>query len=311
MSDLILESIPTAVVIIEPSGTIKYLNKSVGKILGSMETLGKNILEFDTVVRSGLDIKIQEAFNGMESEIFEVDYTSFTSRKKLILNARVRPFRYIEGIKKYEAMLLLDDITKESNLNLQVENQYLEMFKSFSKFIDAKDPYTGQHSNNVFNYVDSMLSFIGLSELEKHDIRIAAALHDIGKIGISEYILNKTEKLTDEEYEQMKKHPSIGAKLLEEIDSYKDIAVNIRHHHERWDGRGYPDKLEKEQIPVGSQMIAIADTYDAIISDRIYRKSRSKAEAVNLLKDERWKQFNGDLVDLFVYAVLESIENAS
>ncbi|MGB5823683.1 MAG: HD domain-containing phosphohydrolase, partial [Proteocatella sp.] len=101
-----------------------------------------------------------------------------------------------------------------------------------------------------------------------------------------------------------KMHPSIGANLLEEIDSYKDIALNIRHHHERWDGSGYPDKLTENQIPVGSQLIAIADTYDAIISDRIYRKSRTKSDAVDILRNERWKQFNGNFVDLFIDNIL-------
>ncbi len=127
------------------------------------------------------------------------------------------------------------------------------MFKSFAKFIDAKDAYTGKHSNNVSLYVDLMLVNSELESKDKHDIRIAAALHDIGKIGITEHILNKPGKLTIEEYEMMKTHPVIGADLLEEIEEYKNIAQIIRHHHEHWNGHGYPDQLESNQIPIGSQ----------------------------------------------------------
>jgi len=308
LSTTILESIPTAIVIVNPVGRIEYVNKAAGRIFGSMETVGENILGFDTVLKSGLHKNIRAAIEGNVSEMNEFNYTSFTSGVELLLNVSIKPFKYIEAIKKYEIMILFDDISEESRLKTKVENQYLHMFKSFAKFIDAKDAYTGQHSNNVSKSVEMILEFLPLSEEEKHDVRIASALHDIGKIGISESILNKPGKLTNEEYSQMKMHPVIGAELLAEIEDYKDISKIIRHHHERWDGNGYPDNLKGNQIPLGSQIIAISDTYDAITTSRVYRNARNHEDAVEIIKDERWKQFNGKLVDLFLSNVVRYIE---
>ena len=300
LSTLILESIPSGIIIINPKGQIEYVNDAVEFILGSSETVGENILNFDTVINSGLSTLITDAFSGKKGMLKEVKYTSFTSRKTLYLNFEVRPMNYNKSLDKYEAMLIINDITEEIFLKEKVEGQYFSLFKSFAKFIDAKDAYTGKHSNNVSLYVDLMLVNSELESKDKHDIRIAAALHDIGKIGITEHILNKPGKLTLEEYEMMKTHPVIGADLLEEIEEYKNIAQIIRHHHEHWNGHGYPDQLESNQIPMGSQMIAIADTYDAITSDRIYRNSRSHSVAIDILRAERGNQFNAELVDQFI-----------
>lgn len=306
LSNTILESIPTAIILVNPDGAIEYVNDAVGKILGSMDTVGQNILAFDTVIEIGLNNLILDAFNGKISEMKDVNYKSFTSREELILDITVKPLSFMKDIEKYEVMLLLNDITEESKLKLKVENQYFSMFKSFAKFIDAKDAYTGQHSNNVSKTVEHVINTLNLDEKEKHDIRIASALHDIGKIGIPEYILNKPGVLTDEEYNQMKKHPVIGAELLAEIEDYRDISRIIKYHHERWDGNGYPEKLKGDEIPLGSQIIAISDTYDAITTDRVYRALRNHDKAVEIIKSESFKQFNGELVDIFLSKVINS-----
>lgn len=299
-STLILESIPSGIVIVSPSGIIEYVNNAIGTILGSTETAGLNILEFDTIRKISLDKRIEQAIKGKASTMRNVEYTSYTSRENKVLNFTVKPFEYNDSLQRYSVILMIDDITESNHLQKRIDAQYLSMFKSFAKFIDAKDTYTGKHSNNVSFFTELMLMEMALSESEKRDIRIAAALHDIGKIGIRESILNKPGKLTKEEYEEMKRHPVIGAELLGEIEDYKAIANIIRHHHEWWNGKGYPDGIKETAIPLGSQIIAIADAYDAITSDRVYRKGRSQNVAIGILNEQKWTQFNGELVDRFI-----------
>ena len=137
-------------------------------------------------------------------------------------------------------------------------------------------------------------------------IAIASAFHDIGKIGIDEKILNKPGKLTPEEFEQMKQHTLIGASMLEKMERYKDeplvnIAYQIcRWHHERYDGRGYPDKLEGEEIPIAAQIVSLADVYDALISERAYKKAFSHEKAMEMILGGECGVFNPMLLDILV-----------
>ena len=132
------------------------------------------------------------------------------------------------------------------------------MFKGIVRFIDASDTYTKAHSSNVVIYVKAMLEKIDCSEFLKKDIIAAANLHDIGKLGIPEHILNKPGKLTESEYEKMKLHPMIGSDLIRAIKKNRNISEMVKHHHERADGKGYPEGLKENQIPLGSKIIAIA-----------------------------------------------------
>ena len=141
----------------------------------------------------------------------------------------------------------------------------------------------------------------------KNDIKTAASFHDLGKVGIPDSILNKKGYLNDEEYNIIKQHPVIGADIISKLSEFKDISNIIRHHHERWDGGGYPSNLKGNEIPLGSQIIAIADTFDAITSDRAYRKSRSVKEAIDILISERGKQFNQELVDIFIANIKDNL----
>lgn len=234
-------------------------------------------------------------------------YVSYTSRETKYINITLKPFNLNLYNGKYNVMMFIDDVTHEINLQKKSENQYLGMFKSFVRFIDAKDAYTGSHSVNVSKYVNNYFSKFGENISEIHDINIAAALHDIGKIGIRDAVLNKPGKLTKEEFEIIKKHPSIGADIIGEIEAYKNISNIIRYHHERWDGKGYPKGLKGNEIPFVSQIIAIADTYDALISDRIYKKAISKEQAIIILRQEKWKQFNGDYVENFIKMIEEGL----
>jgi PAS domain S-box-containing protein len=307
LTEIILKTIPTGIVVIDTDGIITYVNESIGKILGSVETVGKNILKFDTVENAGLDKKISDAIEGNGSHMKDFKYVSYTSRETKYINITLKPFNLNLYNGKYNVMMFIDDVTHEINLQKKSENQYLGMFKSFVRFIDAKDAYTGSHSVNVSKYVNNYFSKFGENISEIHDINIAAALHDIGKIGIRDAVLNKPGKLTKEEFEIIKKHPSIGADIIGEIEAYKNISNIIRYHHERWDGKGYPEGLKGNEIPFVSQIIAIADTYDALISDRIYKKAISKEQAIIILRQEKWKQFNGDYVENFIKMIEEGL----
>ncbi|MGH4052657.1 MAG: HD-GYP domain-containing protein [Clostridium sp.] len=192
------------------------------------------------------------------------------------------------------------------NIEKTLETAYLSGFEAMAALVDAKDFYTGEHSKNVSKYVSIFCNNLscGKTTKERKDkVKISAAFHDIGKIGVPDTILKNPGKLSYSDYEIMKTHPVIGANVINKIEGFSEISTIIRHHHERWDGAGYPHGLKGDEIPFGSQIISIADTFDAITSDRVYRKGQSKEVALNILKLEKGKQFNPELVDIFIKSI--------
>ena len=164
----------------------------------------------------------------------------------------------------------------ERELHHQTEklsHVYLQVVQAMSMAIDAKDTYTNGHSSRVAKYARMIAKRAGYSERLQDQIYIMGLLHDMGKIGVSDAIISKPAKLTDEEYETIKKHPVIGAQILQTISEFPELSVGARWHHERYDGRGYPDGLTGTDIPETARMIAVADTYDAMTSRRSYRSA--------------------------------------
>jgi len=149
--------------------------------------------------------------------------------------------------------------------------------------IQAKDQYTAGHSTRVSRYALMIADKLGMSTKDKHQLYLAAMLHDIGKIGVPDDLLNRPGKLSDSEMERVRSHVQVGASMIEMLGEMHEIVPLIRHHHECWDGSGYPDGLKGEQIPLVSRIIAVADMYDAMTSDRPYRKRRSHQFAVDEL----------------------------
>lgn len=162
----------------------------------------------------------------------------------------------------------------KANATLSQVNEriILQSMYALAKTIDAKDMYTNGHSMRVAKYSGMIAQRMGLSEKEIEDISNMAMLHDIGKIGIPDSIINKASKLTDAEYDIIKKHPEIGYQILSEMPELKDIAIGARWHHERYDGKGYPDGMKGDDIPLKARIICVADSYDAMSSNRSYRK---------------------------------------
>jgi putative nucleotidyltransferase with HDIG domain len=168
------------------------------------------------------------------------------------------------------------------------------------KTIEAKDPYTKNHSERVTAYSCLLGEKYGLTAPEMRILYYAALLHDIGKIGVPDDILKKQGKLLPEEYALIKKHPEYGAEIIRDIKFLRSASDIILHHHERWDGLGYPFGLKGDKIPLLSRVIAIADTFDAITSDRSYRKGRSFEKAFLIISEERGKQFDPILANAFL-----------
>ncbi len=158
---------------------------------------------------------------------------------------------------------------------MQVLSQFHDLILCIISALEARDPYTSHHSSRVAEMTEKICELIGLDEGEKEVYHIAAHLHDIGKIGIRDAVLLKEGKLTDEEWEIMKSHSVQGYNILMNAKSFEMVADVVRSHHERFDGKGYPDGLMAESIPLGARIIAIADSIDAMVSDRPYRKGMS------------------------------------
>lgn len=186
-------------------------------------------------------------------------------------------------------------------LYIDMRNVSLSTIESLSKALDAKDSYTSGHASRVQEYSVKLAEEYGLSSKEIEDIKTSSILHDIGKIGIIDYILNKPGRLTDEEFEKIKEHPKVGADIIGEISFLKDISKIIRYHHERYDGRGYPEGLKADEIPIEACIICIADSYDAMTSDRPYRAALTREEALEEIEKNTGTQFHPSLAKRFLY----------
>jgi HD-GYP domain-containing protein (c-di-GMP phosphodiesterase class II) len=184
-----------------------------------------------------------------------------------------------------------------AQLIAQLERFFLDTIRAMVATIDAKDGYTHRHSERVAAFAMSIGREVGRSEDELKQVQLAALLHDVGKIGISEKILNKPTKLTDKEYEEIKKHAVHGFEILSHIKNpiFEAILPGVKHHHERWDGSGYPDGLTEQDIPWIGRLLAVADVLDALNSDRSYRKGIPIDEVVNMIVDGGGKHFDPEL----------------
>ena len=175
-----------------------------------------------------------------------------------------------------------------------------ETILAIAKTVDAKDVRTSRHSQRVSEYSAMIARDYGMSEEEQDSLRKAALLHDIGKIGIPDVILNKPSRLTDEEYEVMKPHVTRGAEILKDFTLVKNADLGARYHHERYDGKGYPEGLKGEEIPLYGRIISIADAFDAMTANRIYRKRLDFSYVMEELRRGRGTQFDPELLDIFV-----------
>ena len=185
-------------------------------------------------------------------------------------------------------------------LYMDMRREHLSVIQALAAAVEARDPYTEKHSQRMAEYAMATARAMGLSIYSAEVVRYAAILHDIGKIGIPDHILSKSNSLTEQEWNQIKKHSTIGAEIIKQINSLSDASKIVYHHHERYDGEGYPDGLKGESIPLGSRIIAVIDAYDAMTSRRPYREALSKEEAIMELKKHAGTQFDRKVVEAFL-----------
>ncbi|MCB4791614.1 MAG: diguanylate cyclase [Elusimicrobia bacterium] len=191
-------------------------------------------------------------------------------------------------------------------LHKRANQGLIEAVFAFAKAIELKDHYTGEHVERTAHFAAEIARSLGMPKEEVMHIRQAAILHDLGKVGISEKILLKKAKLTGKEFEEIMEHPLIGADIIRPIHLLHYILPYIMHHHERWDGKGYPQRLKGEKIPLGARVICLADTFQALISNRPYRKAFSKKKAIQTIIDNSGTKFDPQVVDAFLEVVKKS-----
>ncbi|GAF68461.1 unnamed protein product [marine sediment metagenome] len=197
--------------------------------------------------------------------------------------------------------------SEEHKISFKDKRTLMELVHALAKTVKAKDRYTQKHSELMSRVAVELAKALRLESSEIETVRLGALLHDLGKIGIDESILLKPGKLTSKEYEMIKQHPRIGAEIIQTVHTLKDVIPLIRFHHERYDGTGYLKGLKGKEIPIGARIIGIADVYQALRSDRPYRKAYSKKEALEIIKEGAGKQFDPVMVEIFLKIAQNSL----
>lgn len=221
-------------------------------------------------------------------------------QRSLIIQDIDRPATFIIRLFVYLAVTVISvEVIKQFNIQ---KNNKTEIIMAISKLLDSRDAYTANHSENVAKYSLMIAKEMGLPKADCKAIYLGGLLHDTGKIGVPESILTKPSKLTNEEYEIIKNHPIIGYESLKHVTSIKSSGIldMVRFHHERYDGKGYPYGLKGKHIPIAARIMAIADSFDAMTSKRVYNDARSLEFAVNEIAANKGTQFDPDVADVFL-----------
>ncbi len=218
----------------------------------------------------------------------------------------VRKKQYREAFTQKDLHYILS-LTKRASLNIENKMLYesiysnlLNTFKSLVTSIQTRDSYTEEHSFRMCQRAVEVARAMQCADDQIESLQIAGWLHDVGKIAIPDSVLMKPGRLTDEEYAIIKTHPDLGVQIIRHVILFEREVTLIQHHHERWDGRGYPHGISGEQIPLESRILAVTDTFDAMTNNRPYRKALSVETAVEELKKNKWTQFDGNVVDAFL-----------
>lgn len=243
--------------------------------------------------------------------------TKFTTRNMICVPviAKGNVIGVLQSINKIDGEFTSEDVGLLEALSYQVaiavenailytrlKETFIQTASAMAGAIEAKDQYTGGHTKRVLHYSQAIAEYLTLTVEERENLRLAAILHDIGKIGVDDRVLKKQYALNDEEYLLMKKHPAIGYEILSQVEGLHGIVDGMRYHHERPDGKGYPYGLVGSQIPLIAAIISVADTYDAMVSTRPYRKGLDPSVAFNEIVKYRGTQFVPEVVDAFVKA---------
>lgn len=307
-------NLPLAIIIGDING-VRLINDSFGHAIGDdvIRTVARVISGIagkeDVVCRLAGDefiILSPETDRSKAQEMIRLFRSDLTETKVGLLDLSVSFGFEI----KNEADEAIDDVMKNAQDNMYRKKLYDspsmrgKTITTIVATLHEKNKREEQHSRRVSQLCGEMGEALGLNEDKVKELRSVGLLHDIGKIGIDEQILNKQGKLTDKEWEEVKKHPEIGYRILSTVNELSEMAEFVLAHHERWDGKGYPKGLRGEEIPLESRIIGLADAYDAMISERSYRSALTREEAIQELLDNAGTQFNLECVEVFINKVL-------
>ncbi len=312
----VLEQIPEGMIIVDDNDTIIFVNRAAEEIrrIQADQAIGRSVVlchpekSFKKVQRALQFLKKDETktFTRMirdtvKNRYYENTYTAVRDTNNyigaVVISRDITERRKIEEEKTAYLQNLEE---KVAELTGKLQDLFISSMTSLVNALEAKDPYTKGHSLRVCDMAMKMAEHrYGVSQKVK-EVELSSKLHDIGKVGIREIVLNKPEKLTDEEFNHIKEHPIIGEKILMPIEKLKSPAKAARHHHERFDGTGYPDGLKGEEIPESSRVISIVDTYDAMTSARPYRPPMKAEKAAEEIKKNLGIQFDPQWGEMFL-----------
>ncbi len=297
---MLIDHTPIAYVILDRHYRIHYINESFATLrqLDMKTTIGNRCYNLSNGGVRCRQCAVAKAIATGEQ--------AFLTRKDVLQNGKIRfiddyaiPLQ-LDAEGKVEFVLeIMIDRTAEMLMREQRNADYDEILAILTTLLAAKDGYTAKHSENVRKLSLNFARALGLSTDEVFEISVAASLHDIGKVQIADQIINKNGKLTEQEYSKMKTHPVKSYNMLEGLTSFGKIRDIARHHHERMDGRGYPDGLSGDEISIGSKIVAIADTYDAITTTRSYRVANTHDHALQEMRRVSGSQLDTKLVEAF------------
>lgn len=281
----------------------KVLTASQGNLaLDIMNTILPDLVLLDAVMpeMDGFEVCTKLKSQGHTRFIPVVMVTSLSESKDKVRGIEAgaddfisKPFVPSELKARLRSLLRLKHITEQLD-------SAEDIILSLANATEAKDPYTEGHTGRVSNYCLLLGKALNLEKMDLRALEMGGILHDIGKIGILDVILNKNGKLTAEEYEKMKLHPVIGYKIVQPLKSFARVLPIVRHHHERYDGKGYPDGLKQEEIPLLARITAVADVYDAITTDRPYRPAMSLPEVWETMTQMSGRHLDLELVKIFM-----------
>lgn len=250
-----------------------------------------------SAVKGGASDFLRKPINLFE---LEISIERALDKRRIVFENREYQERLEEKVAEQTAVL--------RKLYFELKKANLDIVRALSETIEAKDPYTKGHCGRVALYSLKLGKAMGLSQEQLETLEYGALLHDIGKIGIHGAVLNKPGKLNEDEYKHVKTHPETGDRIILNIDLLKDARTLVRQHHERYDGKGYPDGLGGGQLGIPARIIIIADAYDALTSDRPYRKGMPHDRAISILRENRGTQFDPEILDIFITQELYQIE---
>jgi putative two-component system response regulator len=270
------------------------------ELLKNVKALDQNMVVVMMTAYPEVDIAVEAIHQGAYDFIikpFDLDLVVFSVEKAL------EKRRLEEEVENYH--LHLEKSVEERTARLQhlynvLKEAHLDTIKALIEAIDAKDPHTRGHSDRVRKMSLRIAMKLGFNENRLEGLGYGALLHDIGMFGIRDEVLQKQGPLTPEEYEHIQEHPLIGVKIVEEIDFFKDQVPMIRHHHEHFDGSGYPDRLAGEEIPIEARIIAVSDAFDAMTSARPHRTKMTFESTLAEMRKHKGKQFDSDILEVFM-----------